>query len=61
MKPRMLKDVLEGGAVTRPVLKAPEDEVLALGGEASRRSEVDYGAHDLIVLLERNIAAHHVV
>ena len=30
MKPGMLKDVLENGAVARPVLKAAEDEVFAL-------------------------------
>jgi len=60
-EPGMLEDVLEGGSIARPVFEAAQDQILALRGQPPRRTEVDYGAHDLVVLFEGNISVHHVV
>ena len=57
----MLQDLFQGGSLSRAVLEAAQDQVLALWREAPRRPEVDDGAHDLFVLFERDVAADHVV
>ena len=57
--PRVVEDVLELDAVGGADAQAAADEVLALVGEAG--AELDLGHADLLVLLEGDVAADHVV
>ncbi len=57
--PWMVEDVLEGDSVGGSQPQAAANEILTLVGEA--RSKLDLGVADLLVLLEGDVAAHHVV
>ena len=57
--PRVIEDVIEGDSVVGPQAEAAADEVLALVGETG--AELDLGVADLLILLERDVAADHVV
>merc|ERR1719229_918923 len=57
--PGVEEELLDEDAVARPYPQAPLDEVLALKGEAG--AELDLGRADLLVLLEGDVATHHVV
>ena len=57
--PGVEEELLDEDAVARPYPQAPLDEVLALEGQAG--AELDLGRADLLVLLEGDVAADHVV
>ena len=55
----MLEDLLDGDSVVGPQPEASANQILALVGQTS--SELDVGVADLLVLLEGNVSADHVV
>ncbi len=55
----MVEDVLQLDPVSRPDAQTSLDKVLALVCEPP--AELDLGHADLLVPLEGNVAAHHVV
>ena len=55
----MLQDVLDGDPVGRSKSEAPSDQVLALVSESG--SELEVCVADLLILLEGDVAADHVV
>ena len=57
--PRMLEDVLDGDSIGGSQPQASSNEILALMSQP--RSELEVGVADLLVLLEGNISADHVV
>ncbi len=57
--PRMLEDLLQLDAVAGADSEAAADQVLALVGQTG--AELDLGHADLLVLLEGDVAADHVV
>ncbi len=54
-----MEDLLQLNAVSRSHAQAAADEVLALVGEP--RAEFHLSHADLLILLEGNVAAHHVI
>ena len=58
-EPRVRQDVLQPDPLVGTESKARADQVLALVGQP--RPELDLGVADLLVLLEGDVAAHHVV
>ena len=57
--PGVREDVLEVNAVLGPDPETGPDEGLAVGGDGA--AQVDLGRANLVVLLEGDVAAHHVV
>jgi hypothetical protein len=55
----VLQDVLDGDPVGRSKSEAPSDQVLALVSESG--SELEVCVADLLILLEGDVAADHVV
>ena len=55
----MLEDLLDGDPVVGPQPQASADQILALVSQS--RPEPDVGVADLLVLLEGDVSADHVV
>lgn len=53
-----MENLLQTGAVLRPVGQAQANQRLALFGDAF--GEARHGLHDVVVPLERDVATHHV-
>ena len=59
MEPRMAEDLVQGDAVLGPNPETRPDQILTLGGH--RPPEAELRVADLLVLLEGDVAADHVV
>lgn len=65
VEPRMRQDLLQTRSVWWRVLEEVADQILALSRDnfvsRTRRWEIENGADDLLILLEGNITADHIV